>query len=321
MRFLPLLLLVLAAASSGCGVLTGSSPTPTPTPTATATPTTTSTPTATATPTLTATPTPQPQVQTPSVEVAQGSAAVLRVSGRAASAAATFEGREYPLLPKQDGFWGVIGVAADHPVGTYSVSIVLRDEAGRAVAELGASIMVVDTAYLVEQIDLAPAQSALLDPALVAQEAATRSTVFAEFTPERLWSGPFLFPVPGGISSAYGTGRSYDGGPVTGYHHGSDFPRDEGTPVAAANTGRVAYAGGLPVRGNSVIIDHGGGVFSAYHHLAGRAVQQGQVVATGDLVGYVGASGLATGPHLHWEIIVRGVEVDPVLWTYGEIGP
>lgn len=319
MRFLPPLLLLLAMTSSGCGVFTGSSPTPTPT--ETATPTITSTPTATLTPTLTPTPTPEPHVQTPSVELAQGNAAVLRVSGSAASASATFAGREYPLLPKQDGFWAVIGVAADHQPGAYPVSIVLRNTAGVALAELSATVTVLDAAYPFETINLAPEQSALLDPALSAQEAATRSAVFAEFTPERLWSGPFIFPVPGSISSPYGIGRSYNGGPVTSYHHGTDFPRDEGTPVAASNSGRVAYAGDLPVRGTSVIIDHGAGVFSGYHHLASAAVQAGQSVATGDLVGYVGASGLATGPHLHWEIIVDGVEVDPVLWTYSEIGP
>jgi murein DD-endopeptidase MepM/ murein hydrolase activator NlpD len=255
------------------------------------------------------------------VEVAQGGAAVLRVRGVAASAIATFEGREYPLLPKSDGFWGVIGVAADHAIGTEPVNIVLRDDAGRALAELSASIIVVDTAYPVEEIRLSPEQSALLDPALVAQEQATRAAVFAAFTRERLWSGPFLFPVSGGVGSPYGIGRSYNGGPVTSFHHGADFPLDEGTPVAAANAGRIAYAGALPVRGVSVIIDHGAGVFSAYHHLDGTAVQEGRPVAKGDLVGYVGASGLATGPHLHWEIIVRGVEVDPVLWTHKEIGP
>lgn len=318
-RFVTPLLLLLATASGGCGVFGGASPTPTPTPTAT--PTVTPTPTATLTPTPTATSTPQPQVQTPSVEVAQGSVAVLRVSGAAASALATFDGREYPLLPKPDGFWGVIGVAADQGIGAYPANIVLRDDAGQAVAELGASIVVVDAAYPVEQIYLAPEQSALLDPALAEQEAATRAAVFATFTTERLWSGPFLFPVPGGISSPYGAGRSYNGGPVTSFHHGADFPLDEGTPVVAANAGRIAYAGALPVRGVSVIIDHGAGVFSAYHHLASAAVQEGQPVAKGDLIGYVGATGLATGPHLHWEIIVRGVEVDPVLWTYDEIGP
>ncbi len=318
-RFLPLSLLLLATTSGGCGVFGGASPTPTPTPSAT--PTATSTPTITPTATPSLTPTPQPQVETASVEVAQGSVAVLRVSGTAASAVATFDGREYPLLPKPDGFWAVIGVAADHAVGAHPVAIVLRDDAGRAVAELSASIVVGDSAYAVEQVFLSPEQSALLDPALAEEEAATRAAVFAAFTPERLWSGPFLFPVSGGVSSPYGLGRSYNGGPVASFHHGADFPVDEETPVVAANGGRVAFAGELPIRGVSVIIDHGAGVFSAYHHLSRAAVQEGQAVAQGDLIGYSGASGLATGPHLHWEIIVRGVEVDPVPWTYNEIGP
>ncbi|OGO49349.1 MAG: hypothetical protein A2148_00115 [Chloroflexi bacterium RBG_16_68_14] len=255
------------------------------------------------------------------MEVSQGSVAVLRVRGAAASAVATFEGREYPLLPKPDGFWGIIGVAADSALGAYPVAIVLRDASGQSVAELAATLVVVDAAYPVEQVYLQPEQSALLDPALAEQEAATRAAVFAAFTPERLWSGPFLFPVAGSISSSYGIGRSYNDGPVTSFHHGADFPVDEETPVAAANSGRVAFAGELPIRGVSVIIDHGAGVFSGYHHLSRVAVQQGQAVAAGDLIGYSGASGLATGPHLHWEIIVRGVEVDPVLWTYSEIGP
>ena len=320
-RLLPPLLLLLAAASGGCGVFAGADPTPTPTPTVTPTPTMTPTPTPTLTPTQTPTPTPLPVVETASVEVTQGGVAVLRVSGQSASATATFAEREYPLLAKPGGFWAVIGVTADFPAGSYPVTIVLRNGAGLTVAELNATIHVLDAGYPVETISLAPEQSELLDPALAAQEAATRSAVFAAFTPERLWSGPFLFPVPGEISSAYGIGRSYNGGPVSSYHHGTDFPRDAGTPVAASNAGRVAFAGELPVRGLSVIIDHGAGVFSAYHHLERFTVQEGQFVATGDLVGYVGASGLATGPHLHWEVIVGGVEVDPVLWTYDEIGP
>ena len=67
--------------------------------------------------------------------------------------------------------------------------------------------------------------------------------------------------------------------------------------------------------------DHGAGVFTAYHHLQSAAVQPGQPVAAGDLVGFLGGSGLATGPHLHWEVIVGGVPVDGVLWTFEEYGP
>jgi murein DD-endopeptidase MepM/ murein hydrolase activator NlpD len=108
---------------------------------------------------------------------------------------------------------------------------------------------------------------------------------------------------------------------VTSFHGGTDFDVPRGTPVAAAAAGRVAFVGPLAIRGNSVIVDHGMGVFSGYHHLSRTSVQVGQQVAAGDLVGYSGASGLATGPHLHWEVIVSGVTVDPVLWTQQDIGP
>ena len=319
-RLLPLLLL-LSTASWGCGVFAGPSPTPTPTPTATPTRTATPTPTPTHTPTLTPTSTPEPQTVTSTVEVAQGGAAVLRIRGGGASAVAVFGEREYPLLPTRDGFWGVLAAAADQQLGSYPVSVALRDEAGTTVAQLSATVIVYDTAYPVEYITLPPGPSALLDPALVAQEAATRSEVFAAFTSERLWSGAFIYPVAGPISSGYGVGRSYNGGPVTSFHHGADFPVDEGAPVAAANAGRVAFAGALPVRGTSVIIDHGGGVFSGYHHLSSASVAVGASVAKGDLVGYSGATGLATGPHLHWEIVVRGAAIDPVFWTYDEVAP
>jgi murein DD-endopeptidase MepM/ murein hydrolase activator NlpD len=307
-----LFVMLWALPTGGCGVIGGGSkPTPTPSPTPTATPT----------PTPTATPTPIPMLDTPALEALQGGYAVVRVSAAAASATATFEGEEYPLMPGGDGFWGVIGVGADHATGSYAVAVSLRDASGSQFAAFDAELTVYAAGYPVEAIYLAPEESELLDPSLSAQEEAIRSQVFATFTPERLWSGAFILPSAGPISSPYGIGRSYNGGPVSGFHHGTDFGADEGDPVVAANAGRVAYAAPLPVRGNSVIIDHGGGVFSGYHHLVSIAVRDGQTVKAGDLIGYVGATGLATGPHLHWEIVVHGVAVDPVLWTYDEIGP
>jgi hypothetical protein len=311
-RAFPLFLLFFALTWGGCGILPGGSK-PTPTPTQTPTNTPTSTPTST--------PTPQPELETASLEVAQGGAAVLEVRGAAASAVATFGGRGYPLLAKQGGFWGVIGIDAFQELGSYSVPVALYDGTGGVVAQLIASLTIGDTDFPVEEVDLTDDASALLDPALVEQEEATRASVYANTTRERLWSGPFVFPVDGAISSPYGIGRSYNGAPVTSYHHGTDFAVDEGTAIGAANSGRVAFVGALPVRGNSVIIDHGAGVYSAYHHLRSISVVQGQTVSTGDLIGYSGMTGLATGPHLHWEIVVNGVNVDPVLWTYKEVGP
>jgi murein DD-endopeptidase MepM/ murein hydrolase activator NlpD len=316
-RRIALAFVAFAVLTTGCGAFGGGSPTPTPT----LTPTVTRTPTPSATPTPTSTPTPVPAVDTPLIEIAQGYASALRVSGGGVAAAAFFDSHEYALIAVPGGFWGVIGAAADQAPGEYPLRIVLRDGAGAPLAELRATVLVYDTAFPVEYITVPPDQSGLLDPALAAQEAATRAAVFAAFTPERLWAGAFIQPVPGPVSSPYGIGRSYNGGPVGSFHHGTDFPVDEGTPVVAANAGRVAFVGALPIRGNSVIIDHGAGVFSGYHHLESAAVQPGQAVATGDLIGYSGASGLATGPHLHWEVIVNGVEVDPLFWTYAEIAP
>ena len=327
-RTLPLLL--FAALWAGCGVFAGD-PDPTPTPTATATRTATVTPTATDTPTPTETPTFTPTLEPPPqptprpargyLEIAQGESTVLRVTGNAASGVATFEGRETAMLPMAGGFWAVLGVGADHATGQFPVQVRLLGAGGETVHEETQQLTVLGGSYPVEYITVPPDQTGLLDPAVAQQEAAARAGVFAGFTGERLWSGPFVLPVQSYISSSYGIFRSYNGGPVASYHHGTDFPVDPGTPVAAGNAGRVVFAAALPVRGVSVIIDHGAGVFSGYHHLQSAAVGGGQTVSTGQIIGYSGASGLATGPHLHWEVIVHGQEVDPMQWTYAEIGP
>jgi murein DD-endopeptidase MepM/ murein hydrolase activator NlpD len=316
MRLLPvavpaLLFVLFATLVNGCSVIgLGDDATPTPTQTPSPTPTATPSPT----------PTPLPELLTPALEVVQGGYAVVRVSAAAPGARAAFDGRQYPLLAEAGGFWGVIGVAGDQPPGAYPVEVALLDDLDRAVTTLDGTLTVYSGGYPVEEIYLAPEESALLDPALSAQEETIRDRVFSVFTPERLWSGPFIFPSTGPISSAYGIGRSYNGAPVLSFHHGTDFQADEGASVVAANAGRVAFAGPLPVRGNSVIIDHGGGVFSGYHHLSAFTVAEGRTVAAGDLIGRVGMTGLSTGPHLHWEIVVNKIAVDPVLWTYEAVG-
>ncbi len=255
-------------------------------------------------------------------EIGQGGVAVVRAGAdTAAGAEATFLGRRFPLL-LQDGLaWGVLGVEALQEPGAYPVSVELLAADGSVVGAYQATLVVVDVAYPVEYITLPPDRAALLDPAIVQQELDRRAAIFSVFTPQRLWAGPFILPVAGPIGSVYGAGRSYNEAPVIDYHHGTDIVADAGVPVVASNSGRVAFAGALDVRGNTVIIDHGLGVFSAYHHLSQIAVVGGQDVAKGDVVGAVGDTGLATGPHLHWEIIVGGVNVDPLPWTAAEIGP
>ena len=232
-------------------------------------------------------------------QVVQGGATVVQVVGASAAAAsADFAGSQYPLLASGGVFWGVLGVPANQPPGEYPVLVTLTTADGRALRQMEASLTVTAAGYPVEDVQLDPAVAALLDPTLIVEELNHRAAIYSVFTPERLWSGPFLMPVQGPISGAYGAGRSYNGGPVTDYHHGTDIAAEEGTPVIAANTGRVAFAGDLTVRGRSVILDHGAGVFSAYHHLSEIDVVEGQLVNKGDVIGAVGQTGLAEGPHL-----------------------
>ncbi len=96
---------------------------------------------------------------------------------------------------------------------------------------------------------------------------------------------------------------------------------DGGTPVVATASGRIVLAQPLYLLGNSVIIDHGAGLLTGYHHMSSIAVVAGQEIAKGDLVGHVGATGFVSGDHLHWEARIRGVKVEPLLLTQAPLEP
>jgi len=151
-------------------------------------------------------------------------------------------------------------------------------------------------------------------------EARELSDIWAHGEPQRLWSGPFVRPVPDEANSAFGT-RSVYNGEARSPHSGADFLSPEGRPVKAPNAGRIVLAGARYFTGNTVIVDHGLGLFSLFAHLSEIDVKAGDTVAAGDLVGKVGATGRVTGPHLHWTVRVNGARVDPLslLDVLGEI--
>jgi murein DD-endopeptidase MepM/ murein hydrolase activator NlpD len=160
----------------------------------------------------------------------------------------------------------------------------------------------------------------LEDVEAIEAENQTLEETYAGLTEERLWSGAWSLPSLGPITNPFGLQRSINDGPYNP-HSGTDIAAEEGTTVTAAADGRIAFAGALHLRGNSVIIDHGAGVFTGYHHMQSISVSQGDTVAAGDLVGFIGQTGFVSGPHLHWEAIVRGVRVDPTLWTFRAVEP
>lgn len=130
------------------------------------------------------------------------------------------------------------------------------------------------------------------------------------WTPEKLWEGAFEAPVPEPANSAFGT-RSILNGEPRSPHGGADFPSPAGTPIKAPNGGRVVLADALYYTGNTVVVDHGLGLYSLFAHMTEMRVHIGDAVKTGDVLGTVGSTGRVTGPHLHWAVRLDGARVDP----------
>ncbi len=257
----------------------------------------------------------EPRIYVVPQEVRQGAAFLIAVDAPGAGFASTaYNGQIFTLLREGDRFFTILPVDALSPLGPTPVVISVSDAAGRQVLRRETLITVTDAAWQIEVVELDASNQALLDPAVIAEDTAIRESVERRLTPERHWSGLFDLPAAGVITSSFGLLRSYNFAEPSEYHQGLDFAGDSGDPVLAPNAGVVAWVGQTRRRGNGIVIDHGGGIFSAYYHLSEVLVTPGSVVISGAPLGRVGATGLATGPHLHWEIVVHGIPVDPVQW-------
>lgn len=134
--------------------------------------------------------------------------------------------------------------------------------------------------------------------------------LYRKQSPEAMWLQGFTVPVEAERGSPFGLRRFFNGEPRSP-HSGADLRASAGTPVKAPDAGRVVLAGELFFSGNTVILDHGGGLYTLYAHLKNFAVQKGETVVRGEVLGHVGATGRVTGPHLHWGARLNGVRVDP----------
>ena len=135
--------------------------------------------------------------------------------------------------------------------------------------------------------------------------------------PEPLWEGAFLRQPGSDPLSGFADHRTYlyRGQPIDHQTHlGFDLASYRGSPVPAGNNGRVVFAAPLGIYGNTVVLDHGFGLFSLYGHLSEIAATVGATVKRGDIIGKTGDTGLAAGDHLHFSIMIHGVHVDPVEW-------
>ena len=205
----------------------------------------------------------------------------------------------------------LLGIDLDTKPGSYTVSFE-GVSSGQSVA-VSKTIVIKPRASATRRLTV---DDAFVNPAApvltrITDEAAELARLWTQSAPSRLWSDSFVRPVPGQANSAFGT-RSLFNGERRQPHGGADFLSPAGTPVRAPNSGRVVLARDLYFTGNTVVIDHGLGVFSLLAHLSVIDVHEGDTVNRGDTIGAVGATGRVTGPHLHWAVRVNDARVDPL---------
>jgi murein DD-endopeptidase MepM/ murein hydrolase activator NlpD len=221
--------------------------------------------------------------------------------------AVTLDGIMLPLAPD-----GRFIAGFDRDAGLRAILIATLAD-GRRVTQ---PLAVQPRAWRIERLDTLPRfpapdpVMAQLRPAELAQIAAAR----AQLTDAQGWRQRFLWPATGRISGLFGAQRIYRGEPGA-YHSGTDIARPTGTPVVAPADGVVILAADRPftLEGNLLMIDHGGGLNSAFLHLSRIDVKVGEHVRRGQAIGAIGMTGRATGPHLHWSLRWRDARLDPML--------
>ncbi len=218
--------------------------------------------------------------------------------------------RTFPAFRENPESWRVlVGLDLDVKPGPH----VLTVEAEPGAARTTWKFIVAAKTFPTRKLTVDPA---FVDPPAEVQPRIKADTerinnAYRSSSPERLWSGAFVRPVTEAANSAFGT-RSVFNGQSRNPHSGADFASPAGTPVRAPNSGRVMVAGDLYFTGNTVLVDHGLGLFSVFAHLQSIDVREGDTLATGQILGKVGATGRVTGPHLHWSVRVNDARVDPM---------
>lgn len=229
------------------------------------------------------------------------------------SVTATWHEREVPFLRDADGIWRAL-LGIDVAAATGSRPLLLSASRPSAAALTSTHAVTVSPKAVrtrrirVNPKFVTPPRSEL---PRIERETALLNELFRKTRSDRLWTTDAARPVEGVAVSGFGV-RSILNGQRRGPHNGLDLAAVTGTPVYAPTPGIVAFARGFYYSGNTVIVDHGQGLYSTLAHLSEIDVKEGERVGKGALLGKVGATGRVTGPHLHWAVRLHGDRVDPL---------
>lgn len=230
----------------------------------------------------------------------------------------TWRGKEVYLVPNGSKtlWYGFLSADLKARKGDFEVAVTVAPHG----EETDIGVQVTGKSYGVRRLTL-PKKMVDLDPETLARarrESRAMRALWEAPPGAPLWRGPFIRPVPGVVVGPFGRNSIINNKPRAP-HSGVDLRGDRGTPVKATNHGIVVLTGDHFFTGKTVVIDHGGDIQSMYFHLDRILVKKGEEVTKGQVIGEVGSTGRASGPHLHWGVRVNGDRVDPLrLMTLSE---
>ena len=249
------------------------------------------------------------------IELFQGGLAEIHVSGENLAAVEGRMGQTpidfYPT--GSSAFAAIIGADVEAKPGPGKLVLTATKRTGAQRGQV-IPVKIKAKAFRREAFNVPPGFDQMTPEALeeIRREQAAFAQAFAFSTPERLWEAPFRRPVPQEASaSSFGWRRVINGTPRAP-HSGTDLSVPVGTEVVASNNGRVVLVGNFFFSGGSIVLDHGGGLFTMYFHLSEFKVEEGALVKCGEPIALSGSSGRVTGPHLHWGARLSGARVDPL---------
>jgi len=222
------------------------------------------------------------------------------------------DGRPLTFFPYAGGHAALLGIDLEVKPGAHAWQVGVVEQ-GREPRSAQGKLLVARRNFPLERLTL-PQTMVDLDSETerrAVAEGKRLAILYRTITPERLWRGKFTKPVG---TPAAGTGfgaRRIINGQARSPHGGIDYSAPRGTPVVAANAGRVALVAEFFFPGRLVVLDHGLGLYTLYFHLDTASVAEGERVERGHTLGSVGATGRATGPHLHFGAQVGAARVDP----------
>lgn len=221
-----------------------------------------------------------------------------------------YQGKPVLVISNSAGWLAIVGIPLSVQAGSQNISVTQ----GSQQQQLAFNVQ--PRTYKAQHITLKNQQQVSPNPEnlkRIERELALQNQAYRQFDPRQPSNLLFDKPVDGPLSSPFGLRRFFNG-EERNPHSGLDFAVPQGTPIKAPAAGRVTLIGDFFFNGKTVFVDHGQGLISMFCHLSRIDVQQGDELIRGAVVGQVGATGRATGPHLHWNISLNDARVDPSIF-------